>query len=286
LVFTGCDKDKKEESKEKKGTIIYYSGCGIVNKAFLEKLAKEYEKDTGIYVSVSGGGATKGIRDAAGNKVQIGGTCRHSIGAAEEKDAKLNIVAWDALAVIVHKNNPIKNISEADLKKVLIGQITNWKQLGGQNKPIQVLARKGKISGVGLMVRELIFGNANTEFSPKAARYSYTGPLEEAVEKIENAIAITGISSGRKRDLKIIAINKMEPTYQNIASGSYPYFRPLYLATNVNASKEAQDFITYAVSDKGQAIIKKEDIITLADGKGLMEKYQKRMSTLGISNWK
>ena len=68
-------------------------------------------------------------------------------------------VAWDALAVIVNKTNPVQNISLDDLRRVYRGEIRNWSQLGGADAPVELLVRKGKISGVGRTTRKLLFDN-------------------------------------------------------------------------------------------------------------------------------
>ena len=67
--------------------------------------------------------------------------------------------------------------------------------------PLELFARKGKISGVGLTLRQLVFADENTEFAASQF-FPSTGPLEQAVEKSPNSIGITGISSARKRDVK------------------------------------------------------------------------------------
>ena len=78
---------------------INWAGCGITKKAFMAELAKAYEKKTGIKVNLSGGGATKGIRNAAKGTIDIGGACRVSMEKhAEERDAYQIPVAWSAPA--------------------------------------------------------------------------------------------------------------------------------------------------------------------------------------------
>lgn len=282
----GCGKDEKADQGEKGESILYYTGCGIVKQAFMYELARSYEKETGVYVSISGGGATRGIRDAAARKVQIGGGCRHRLDYPEESDARAHHVAWDALVVIVHKDNPIENIQAKDLKQVLTGGIRTWEKIGGSGGEINVVARKGKISGVGRMTRELIFEDPEADYTKEARIYPSSGPLEESVERDQNALGITGISSARKRDVKIISVNNVEPTYENIASGTYPYFRPLYLYTHSNPDKATMDFISFATSSKGQQVIKDQKTVTLADGSGLIEKYDARMKAIGVTDWK
>lgn len=69
-------------------TSLVWAGCGITKKAFMAELAKAYQKKTAIKVILNGGGATKGIRDAAHGKIDIGGACRPTIDShPEERNA-------------------------------------------------------------------------------------------------------------------------------------------------------------------------------------------------------
>ena len=143
---------------------IKWTGCGISKKAFMSELAKAYTKKSGIEIKLSGGGATKGIRQAANGTVHIGGACRVSLNSEEERNAFQIPVAWDALVVFVNKNNPVDNITFQQLRDIYLGKIKNWKQLGGNDAPIELYARRGKLSGVGRTIRELVFANYDQNF--------------------------------------------------------------------------------------------------------------------------
>ena len=196
-----------------------------------------------------------------------------------EKGVTLHPVGWDALVVIVNKSNSVQNISIDQLKAVFFGEVTNWKQLGGNDEPIAVLAREGKISGVGMMARELIFGDADIEFK-STHQFKSTGPIEEAVLQMKNAIALDGVSSARKRDLKILDLNGIAPTVENIASGAYKLFRPLYLVTAQKMTPEVSEFIKFVKSPEGQRVIANQLTVTLAKGGHLWHPYRKHMRTV------
>lgn len=256
------------EAKELK-----WVGCGITKKAFMKELSKAYEKKTGIQVIIKGGGATKGIRAVAKGLADMGGTCRHTIDDPQEKGVNLHQVAWDAIVVVVNKDNPVDNITVEQLKGVFTGKIRNWKELGGNDAPIKLYVRKGKISGVGLMAREMIFNNPDQEFYAKAKVKRSSGPLERAISGDKNGIGISGISSAKKRKkLKILKANGIAPTKENIGSGKYPFYRPLYIVTKANPSPEVQKFIQFALSDEGQKVISEQGTVNLSEGKTLERK--------------
>lgn len=253
---------------------INWAGCGITKKAFMAELAKAYEKKTGVKVNLSGGGATKGIRNAAKGAIDIGGACRVSMEKhPEERDAYQIPVAWDALAVIVNKNNPVKSISFEQLQGVYLGKITNWKQLGGHNAKIELYVRRGKFSGVGRTLRELVFANYNQEFPAATHVVKSSGPLEKGIVKNISGFGTTGISSAKRRDVKILQLEGKAPSYENIKKGHYLLYRPLYLVTKGRSSSpEVRKFISFALSRQGMKIIRKAGTVPYAEAIGLVMK--------------
>jgi phosphate transport system substrate-binding protein len=258
---------------------LRWAGCGITKKAFMKELAVAYEKIFGVHFILEGGGATKGIRRVKDRSVDIGGSCRPKIpGAAEERFVRMTPVAWDALVVMVHKDNPVSDISLAQVKNLYEGKITNWQQLGGADAPVELLIRKGKISGVGSTLRELVWGNPEQEFVGSAS-YPSSGPLEKAIVENPNAIGISGISSAAKRDLKLLALEGKTPNYKNIQSGNYLLYRPLYITYMARSNpqlKEIRRFISFALSKKGREIIRAQGVVPYLDAIALTSKQQEQ----------
>lgn len=255
---------------------LTWRGCGISKKAFMTEAAAAYEEETGVEIRLSGGGATLGIQAAGEGGSDFGGTCRHCLVAEREDKLQLalTLVAWDALAVIAHKSNPVDDITVAQLKDVLTQDITNWSELGGPDMPIIVVARKGKTSGVGAMLREQILNDPAFEFGPRALRLQSSGPVEKLVESVAGAIAVTGISSGRKRDVKALKLDGAYPNAANIGSGEYPYSRPLYLAHAPKLEGEAELFRQWLLGPKGQAVVTEAGTVNLEDGLPLMGSFK------------
>lgn len=254
---------------------ISWAGCGITKKAFMKEISKAYEAKTGVKVILNGGGATRGIRDAASLKMDLGGACRMSLPEVDriELHASLHPVAWDALAIIINKKNPINSLSTAQIKAIYTGKITNWKQVGGKNAAIHLYVRRGTISGVGYAIRQYVFKNRNMKFKTKANYVvKSSGPLEKAVVKDPYAMGITGISSARKRNVKIIGFDGKVPSYENVASGKYALYRPLYLVTNPSPAKKVKNFIKFVVSKEGRKIIRDNNTVPYKDAPALQSK--------------
>jgi len=226
-------------------------------------LAKAYELKKGISINLQGGGATKGIRQVADHTSDIGGACRFFLpGNQLEESVAFEPVAWDALVIIVNKNNPVQDISFQQVHDLYSGKITNWKQLGGNDAPVRLFTRQGKISGVGYTIRKLIFANPDKVFT-SSKEFKSSGPLEKAILEDEHAIAITGISSARLRDLKILTLDGKKADYLSIRRGKYSLYRPLFLTYNPQSKnvETIKDFINFAHSSTGRKIMKKNGVV-------------------------
>jgi phosphate transport system substrate-binding protein len=259
-------------------TELSWVGCGITRNAFMADLAAAYKEKTGVDITINGGGATKGIRKITSKQADIGGACRFRLDSTrEEAGANMIPVAWDALVVVVHKSNPIDSISLVQLRNLYQGKITNWSQLGGKNQPLELLVREGKISGVGYTLRQHLFEDPDVEFKSKHV-FPSSGPLEKDVEKNPNAIAVTGIASAHKRDFKILKLEGMDPNFENIRTGNYLLYRPLYLVHNKNSpnSEESERFIQFALGPQGREVIRKNQVVPYFDGMLLMQKRMDR----------
>ncbi len=246
---------------------LNWVGCGISKKSYMTKLAAAYTKKTGININLQGGGATRGIRDVANKFADFGGSCRfHLPGNTLEKHTAFEPVAWDALAIITNPDNPLVNITVDQVKGIYSGKIKNWKELGGDDRPIKLFTRKGKISGVGYSIRSIIFSNIDMDFAFNK-EFKSSGPLEKAVESNRNAIAITGVSSARLRNVKILSLNNKNPDYQSIKSGKYVLYRPLYITYSLQNENidQIKDFIMFAHSRKGRKIMIKNGVVPYLD---------------------
>jgi len=182
--------------------------------------------------------------------------------------------------VVANKYNPVDTVSMQQLRDLYSGKIKNWRSLGGADQPVDLLVRRGKISGVGLTIRQLVFGDEETEF-PQKHVYGSTGPLEEAIENNLNAIGMTGISSARKRDFKILKLDGKEPSYDNIRKGKYLLYRPLYLITDRDSEhkNEVDRFLEFAHSKEGRDIIRNNGVIPYLEALNLTTKQREQWKT-------
>ena len=253
-----------------------WTGCGITKKAFMAEAAAAYKAKTGKTISISGGGATKGVRFAAAGRADIGGSCRPAKPdlSDAEKGAIMTHVAWDALVVMVHPDNPVDGLTADQVSKIFKGEIRNWKDVGGENAPIVVVVRRGKISGVGYMSRKVLFNDAKANFYRRAINLKSSGPVEKKVEKKRNAIGISGISSAKRRKVKLLALDGKKPTKDKVASGEYPLFRPLFLLTKGKPAGDVKAFIDWLLLEEGQKVVSEQGTVNLKEGRQLVKKFK------------
>lgn len=269
--------------------VLKWTGCGITKKAFMAEAATAYEAKTGIKIALSGGGATKGIRFANKGAAELGGCCRPALPetfAPEEGETYVTVVGWDAIVPIVNPKNPVSDISTDQCKGILTGEIDNWSQVGGPDQPVVLVVRKGgEYSGVGYMARKILFGGSDIPCPESAIKAKSSGPLEKKVEAHPWAFGVTGISSARKRNVKILSMDGAEATAAKIAAGDYPTFRPLYLATRGAPTGETAKFLSWLLSDEGQDVVEKAGTVSVRQGVGLKDKFQYWDDTSRVLNF-
>ena len=156
--------------------------------------------------------------------------------------------AVDGVAVIVHQDNPLQNISIAELRGVFSGENTLW----DNGQPIVVLTRN-EHSGVRDILKERVLGR-NADFTASAL-IKHNGIMESTVEKIPNAIGYTSLGDIKRDGVKILAVEGVAPSGETLESGGYPLSCTLTFATRGPAKGAARAFLDFVKSEKGQAII-------------------------------
>lgn len=242
---------------------ITYSGSAMIGTLILKAGAvSTFEAKTGIKFSkIDEPGSGKGLQALLADQVVLAGAGRHL--KPEEKKQKLagTTIGYDAIAIFVHKDNPVKNLSKEQLKGIFTGQIKNWKEVGGHDAPIAPITEllAGKRATVE-MLHELVLDGA--AFGPVK---EIDQPRDHLVELAKNPNGLCGVSLGLPSSLssevqgkiKIVSLNGVMPNDKSIQTGSYLISRPMLLVTKGLPKDEVKDFITFILSAEGQAIVAK-----------------------------
>ena len=229
-------------------------------------LAEEYmEKNPGISIYVYGGGSKTGINALAEGSADICATSRQfeptEIKELANKYGSLglsHIIAKDALSIFVHPDNTVKNFTMQQIKDIFTCKITNWKELGGENKPINPIIRPIN-SGTHLYFKQHVLSDEPYCTTIKAI--SATSMIIEAIRKDKYAIGYGGIGYGK--DIFHAFVNDIEPSEKNVINDIYPISRYLYFYTINSPSGIVKDYIEWIISPEGQQVVKKAGFIPL-----------------------
>lgn len=255
--------------------------CHISKDAYITDMINAYREKNGIHIDVRAGNSTSAIRDVQIGVADIGGTSRYLIpNEKRETGVKLLPVALDALAFIVHKDNPVESISQEQAKAIYTGRIRYWSELGGNDQKIEVYALKNKISGNGRTLRELLFSNTHKNFHTHRV-FDSIEVLEQSLTQNANAIAITGVSSAHMNDVKIVALNGVKPSVQNIKTGDYSLYRPLFLSYDPHSPniESVKDFIRFVLSKTGQDVMRSNGVVPYREAMSLVNNKAREKDT-------
>jgi phosphate transport system substrate-binding protein len=242
------------------------SGCSVSNVGYLTELAKDYERRRGVKVFVRGGGSVVGIEDLRSGKVDFAAACRAKE-AGDPEDVEFVQVAWDVLVFIVHKTNPVGNITLDAVRAIYSGNVTNWKQLKGIDAPIKTYISRPKkgLSGVEASTRKMVLNGKDPVTSPHIYSVASTGIVEQMVEDTPEGFATTGYTSARKRNVKMLKVGGVAPTHKNIIGLRYPMKRPLFILVPRSPKPEVKKFVDYVLGKEGQEFIRSQGVVPLMD---------------------
>ncbi len=247
------------------GTLIG-SGCSVSVPGYLSDLAREYEKQTGIKMIVLGGGSSRGLVDLQEGRMDFAASCK-SKAADDPGDFEYITASWDALVFIVHRSNPIDSITPQQVRGIYEGKINNWKQLGGPDLNLISVITKGTSGVVESLSAMVLNGQRPQQQKNSTLQASSPAIWEQIVEEMREGFASTGFGSARKRNVKMLKVDGVAPTKENIISGKYPFRRPLFLVIKKNAKPEIRKFVDFVLSKKGQKLISSYGLPSLADMK-------------------
>lgn len=214
-----------------------------VNGAFMEK-------NKGVTVNLNLTGSGTGIQEASEGKCDIGNSSRK---LKDEEAEKLDatVVGLDGIALVVNPVNKLEDISLENLAKVYSGEITNWKELGGDDKAIVVIGREDG-SGTRDGFESIVMGDKETKY---AQELESTGSVINAVATTDGAIGYASLANVDET-VKALKIGGVEATEENVKSGAYEVQRPFICATLKDSdNKLVKAYLDFILSEEGQALV-------------------------------
>jgi phosphate transport system substrate-binding protein len=210
-----------------------------------------------VTISIQGGGSGVGIASLMDKTCDIADASRamkdDEIKSAIAKGVNpvAHIVAMDGIVVILHPSNKIANLTVEQIRKIYTGKISNWKEVGGEDKKIVVLSRDSasgtfeafaKLALNGEKVRRDALMNASNK------------AVTTTVENTPGAIGYVGIGYVSSR-VKAITVEGVTCNKKNVLTKAYPLSRPLFMYTDGKPKGAAKEFIDYILSKEGQELV-------------------------------
>ena len=273
IILCSCGPRKAQnttpsESNTKKAYIENKGSDTLVNLALA--WAEKYQNDhQDVQISVTGGGSGTGFTALINGSIDIANASRE-IKPEEIEEARKNgfepvefIVANDAIAVIVNPNNPISELTLEHVSRIYKGELNNWKELGGEDRPIVRLSRETN-SGTHVYFLETVIRLGSKEdksiFSADTLLLPSSEGIIAEVSDNPNAIGYDGLGYVTK-DVKMIALAKtvgepfVLPSAATVISNQYPVSRHLFMYTRGQPEGVEKDYIDWILSPEAQSII-------------------------------
>ncbi len=269
LVSCGSPSSPPSTSQTKSSAYIQNKGSDtLVNLAlaWAERYQGEHPE---ISISVTGGGSGTGIAALLNKTVDIANASR-SMSAEEKKQAEANginpiefVVARDAIAVIVNPENPVSQLTLQQISDIYSGKINNWREVGGDDRPIVRLSRETN-SGTHVYFLQTVIrlgdSKNKTLFSMNTLLLPSSEGIVSELRQNPNAIGYDGLGYVPS-DLKVIAVGKagtgpfVRPSIETVNNGTYPVARDLYMYTAGEPTGAVKEYLDWIQSAEAQSIV-------------------------------
>jgi phosphate transport system substrate-binding protein len=224
----------------------------------VQEIADAYSSEhPEVTVDIHGIGSSAGIESVRNGTADIGMASRD---LKEEEQAELvgTVIAHDVVAVIVHPENTVSDLTTEQVRSIFSGAIADWSEVGGEDLPIVIIDKEAG-SGTKEVFEELLMGE-DVPISESAIIMDGTAAARNAVASDKAAIGYISLASVTS-EVRAISLDGITPSVENVQAGQYGLLRPFVLATRENPSQLATRFIEYVLGTEGQAIIEEVGLI-------------------------
>ena len=260
---------------------LVWRGDMATGRTIMEDIAKEYAKQKKGTIDLQPFSTLSGLDAVANGSADIAGSARGKFERRAE-EAALNFVpvALDGAVLVVHAKNPVSGLSLKQIHDLYYGRITNWKELGGPDKAINLYAIASPLDGVEYSLRELVYRKGH---QPIAAPRLYlnTAKLEEAVAIDQAGLGLTTLARAHaNKGLKMLRVENVAPGTATIADGSYPLYITLYMAEREASPKHdaVLRFLAFLDTPAAKAILRKHQLVPYGDAGDVNARNEQRLS--------
>lgn len=270
LLFTsGCAGSAQAQNTPQESAYIENKGSDTIVNLALAWAERYQDEHSDVRISVTGGGSGTGIAALINGTVGIANASR-KIKSEEIETARAkgiepveHIIARDAIAVIVHPDNQVSQLTLQQLSDIYSGKINRWSEVGGEDRPIVRLSRETN-SGTHVYFLETVLRlgekDNKTLFSTDTLLLPSSEGIIHEIRHNPNAIGYDGLGYVPK-DLKVVAVAKQPggkyilPMISTVNDKTYPIARDLYMYTAGEATGALKDYLDWILSDEAQQIV-------------------------------
>ena len=264
LFGSGCI-DNDDAGTQEQSMKLHIAGSTTV-LPIAEECARVYmAAHPGSQIYVSGGGSSHGVKAVADGTVNIGDASRDL--KDSEKESYPNLVpcavAKDGVAVVIHPDNAISDLTMEQLQGIYTGETTNWADVGGIDAEIMVVSRE-EGSGTRDCFESAVLKAIKKEVTSHAIIQDSNGKVRTTVAGNDKAIGFLSLGYVNS-DVKAVKLDGIEPTIESIRSGEYAVSRTLWMITDGAPDTDEQAFLDFVLSSEGQAIVSEVHFIPVSE---------------------
>ncbi|MGR5063024.1 phosphate ABC transporter substrate-binding protein [Photobacterium sp. DNB22_13_2] len=214
-----------------------------------------------IRITIAGGGSGVGAQQAAKGLVDIGNTGR----PLKPSEVNLGLISFpfaiDGVAIIINPSNPIQALTQQQVADIYAGKITNWQELGGDDRTINTFTRDEASGTRAIFVDKLLH---NSPIVNHANVVPSNGAMKTAIARDPGAVGYSSV--GYIDDMvKAPALDNVQPTNEACESGEYPVVRRLYMNTKGQPQGLVRELIDYIYSPQGAEFIRASGYIPVSN---------------------
>lgn len=259
FFYAGAFAAALDAFKGEKGEIKIAGGTAHI-PVMKEAAARIMGLNPEFQISIAGGGSGVGVKQVGEGLVDIGNTGRTPT-EDEVKQYGLQMFKWaiDGVAIVVNPANKVRSLSQDQAAAIFAGKITNWKEVGGDDKQINLYTRD-EASGT----REVFWEKAlkKGDIAATANVIVSNGAMKGAVS--QDPYGIGYVSVGHiDETVAPVAFNGIEPSMENVKEGKYPVARGLFSNTKGEPAGLVKKFIDYLFTEEGQQIVVEKGFISV-----------------------
>lgn len=209
-----------------------------------EKFSAQFRKDhPGIEIEIRRGNSNYAVNAARNGEIQIGLVTRN-LSVAEKAELHVESMGHDAMILLSYPWNPVTDLTLEQLQKIYLGKITNWREVGGEDKGIVPLTRENSSALHGTFINRLFGKGFNGQEKAFILRASKDKVLR-TIKRVRGSLGygIVRMEEAQAEGVKVLGVDGKLPTAINIREGLYPFTRPQLLISKTGANSTVQEWM-------------------------------------------